>query len=1404
MSTLIPTASACYNLKLPPTEKDDRLNLNVRTGSASTLYNSFVFTFGGLTIGIDLNLLSVNEIVSYIQQKIVNYKSKNLGKYLSGELFYLNLIEKEWNRVIISENDPRPKPRLYHELCAINNRIYVFGGLRINDGYENQEITGDSSFKDFLIPCNDLWEFDLQTRKWTLLHNGEGYQTNPSIPKPKFCHKITTINSLSFVNRKDHYGLFIAGGKDANSDPIYENSVFDLVDGTYVGNEPIYLSSISRNDENEETKLNYIESVDKNNNINVNYYDSIIVNYIDEIEKKGLKRTEEEGIIVYTPVKQDLSETVNPLISFKIKKQIKHGKSLFLHGGMRTSGKEKIMSQTIPLNLKYPTGGFFGQNIIITGFLPNDFDISIFIFNRPTGKWSRLNVFCNHDYGSHRFWGGFVWHSHHKVVLIGNYLTSKTTSSIRYFSAMVTVSLPITNILASSELSVTRSSKSNLYNENENSSDEGNPKSTDDSSSTPEPLSEDEPMSLPPRKNSTRSRGSGKSSATISFSDYVHYAAPKANFTAIRSVFAPTAVALGRNAFDTFGDLISDFELISVNGDRVPVMLRLLMERWGRYFIRLLSKGYVESVQKFESQTDDDNRIGLVNKSSTSSSFSARNKLKSSVNVNLLSLSYDNDLVKEKADNTSSKLPGREPPHFRLPFQDNTVEHVTIPSLTESTDISRPPLAKAPSMVDPHQKSTTKRDSVSSFSSNNSLLMSQLLDIPPQLPLPMEPIPSVPATPISFKSTSRKNSSDLSSTRASIVHTLTTLRNIPSSKSPRESPFASPRASISGPSNTSTGHVDLFNSSFPNLKQPSEKPKVKSLETSPGSSDDSLLQAKDNTKKNMSNSMLITSLDLQDKDKRRPSYSSAKSDSLLTSDGTHGSLNMGGSSEFNSNSLLNFENKDIFKFTMEPSLIPRRLYLPFSTTTIRAFCEYLYTGQVGNRWLLTTALDNLVIAKFYEVPLLYDLVSEILFAIIGKKEKYVIKEGRKLKKTYLRLLKETNSEFDESLTFPLDEYEGLLDTVDDGYLDIALLKKTSNFNRNSSIISSKMKKTSSSPKKELTTDMEFKENSDDSVELANIYESANNNNSGSGFLNSSSFSNSGAENLKKHSKPSIHADSIKEDTTKTTEQGSRTLTLDQLVSSSMEVPNDAVIDDIFETAAIVADMKLILRSANSKNMNQILQDCKDELNTKIEEMKKIVEEMKEKNKQMENEKNEQTLNQKPELKPSMSSSSLASSRSFIGKMTSTEKTRSNSSFKNINLLTPFSKKSTDVNKNLEKRSTKLLKKEEKLQKEEEKRRLKESKTNPNKDLKGQTEKKEKKSLGLLSRSTKSDKASPAPSIMSATGKKHHSIFHIGHRKKEHDNSSSNSTKPKRSDSSNSLTSMGSKNSAHSKALSFLR
>ncbi|KAI5969888.1 MDS3 [Candida margitis] len=352
----------------------------------------------------------------------------------------------------------------------------------------------------------------------------------------------------------------------------------------------------------------------------------------------------------------------------------------------------------------------------------------------------------------------------------------------------------------------------------------------------------------------------------ITFDDYVHYAAPKSSN--IRAVFPPAAVTLGRNAFDRYGDQISDFEIISCNGDRIPVSMATLIDRWGKYFVSLLSKGYVSAVEDFESEKSQESKS------------------------------------KETLGKTHVDIP-----RFRIPFQEST-ESVGD---AYSDDTNRRSIWSMSTESQQSRNNSTnesqRKDSVPTFQ-HESLFID---DIPPQLPPPTEPIPAVPSSP-------RTSFRPGSSPRASLLNTLSVLRR------------------ISNDNGVGNDGYDI------------------------GSGDNG---GSGNNGGNSSN----------DGD-----------------DNGGGDNNTGDDEEEDDDyhPLFGFEEE---RFPLEPSLIPRKLYIPFSTNTVKAFCEFFYTGQVGNKWALApTLLDNLVIAKFYRVPLLYDLICEVLLDVIRRRESVLLKE----------------------------------------------------------------------------------------------------------------------------------------------------------------------------------------------------------------------------------------------------------------------------------------------------------------------------------------------------------------------------------------------------------------------------
>lgn len=143
---------------------------------------------------------------------------------------------------------------------------------------------------------------------------------------------------------------------------------------------------------------------------------------------------------------------------------------------------------------------------------------------------------------------------------------------------------------------------------------------------------------------------------------------------------------------------------------------------------------------------------------------------------------------------------------------------------------------------------------------------------------------------------------------------------------------------------------------------------------------------------------------------------------------------------------------------LDPLMIPRSLYLPWPTLTINAFAEFFYTGQINTKWLFApVALDLLVMAKTYEIPLLYSLVEEILYLLVGRKEEsfFVICYSliEKLKEKALKHLN-GDDEAAEKLLLTKNTYRSLLkvrsqlESTEYGFFNLCFLD---DINRNSSV-----------------------------------------------------------------------------------------------------------------------------------------------------------------------------------------------------------------------------------------------------------------------------------------------------------------------------------------------------------------
>lgn len=219
----LPSATSAGALDAPTRR---RYTLDCRTGAAVQLTRSNIFVHGGLTI--PLNLTHVNSvqiqkelILYFAKEKTTGSAFKRLSDWISSETFFLDLITRTWERVEATvEEESRSdddtdegnstttfKERLYHSMCFAGSCLYIFGGLIVSphSGYE-------------LIATNELWKLDLQAKKWSLISK------DPQITR-RFTH---SMHTLSEEDDSKDTKIVITGGLNNIDKPIHHIDIFNI------------------------------------------------------------------------------------------------------------------------------------------------------------------------------------------------------------------------------------------------------------------------------------------------------------------------------------------------------------------------------------------------------------------------------------------------------------------------------------------------------------------------------------------------------------------------------------------------------------------------------------------------------------------------------------------------------------------------------------------------------------------------------------------------------------------------------------------------------------------------------------------------------------------------------------------------------------------------------------------------------------------------------------------------------------------------------------------------------------------------------------------------------------------------------------------------------------------------
>lgn len=180
-----------------------------------------------------------------------------------------------------------------------------------------------------------------------------------------------------------------------------------------------------------------------------------------------------------------------------------------------------------------------------------------------------------------------------------------------------------------------------------------------------------------------------------------------------------------------------------------------------------------------------------------------------------------------------------------------------------------------------------------------------------------------------------------------------------------------------------------------------------------------------------------------------PSSSTSSSFSAVTS--PHGSVSSSKSLLSLSADEYTFHNPLSDQFDLDPLLIPRSLYIPWPTKTVKAFTEFFYTGKVNGQWnLAPTVLDLLIMSYLYEIPLLYDMITEVLYMLIGKKEETLKLTAENMMNGYMDMVQKFHNGDTEAVESSLamnENYQDLLqlkeslDNINNGFVDRHILEK---------------------------------------------------------------------------------------------------------------------------------------------------------------------------------------------------------------------------------------------------------------------------------------------------------------------------------------------------------------------------
>ncbi|VEU19529.1 DEKNAAC100031 [Brettanomyces naardenensis] len=1281
MESIDLSASRCYPVELPNLESPDaRLRLDCRTGASIEIFQSRLFTFGGITVVLDLPPeFTTKDIEAQIRlalQKDENNESYghpgHYNRYLSGEVFALSLIDHKWEHLSPKGNGGVcPEARMFHAMLVYDNYLYIGGGLRFG---------GSEGTKPEVL--NDLWRFDLLDCKWKCL-----FENGNSGMEPRYNHQfamMTSLQSVGFGLGAD-YGFVTVGGLDDQNRLYTGVSLCDLSKNTWFYRGETTLLEVGKSG----------EELLKSNLSDWQFVENSHSDSQEEGARRGYRASKnavllqnvsgfDQEMVCYDP--SPLPNQWEPLVEFRgsgcgIRQEI--GKA----GSNSSKDFNSPQSKNIPLRLAYPNMATFGENIIIAGFLPGEHHMSAFIRNLRSHKWMRLQIKCFHSPLSHRLCKGFVWDSHHVMIFIGEQSREKHTNappSAQFFNHYLFVPLSFSSTFGIESETIVEpipeEKQEGTKVDKLATSSTGVPAVASAASSSS--LSFVPPASLP---SSTTERN---------FVAYSNQIAPQLQVSSIKSIFPTVAVALSKNAFER-ADSFSDFEFVAADGTAVPVPITLCRRRWGKKFDSLLCEAYAWSYTDGQNPT----ALGVLHRETlrAGSSGSGGGQQRGTTDVRLSATaspyrmgsqssagspgsSRDEFSLRSRSSDTT--------PLFRYPFQSkdrfgSTNSPPKQPQQYSSLGMSRRSslnLTSLPTSV--NRRGSSPRRSIASiggesiptpsgsrrssmmaatggfgslglsgsgpvgrrnsaemiYSRNNSLSRRRSLGAPFSLGSPdlgLSPRRnSHRGSMLSRESTESLEGSDSGGSEPTFEGTAKRVL-------PTDSVHGTLPSSVRTQSNAASDSSSRI--PHPIRVSPSDLPPQPPMPTVDFRGDPLELPVPSLTRESAASQPATL----------RESFASLASASTLASS-TSAATGVSIASISTADPLdpsalpppapptphqrtpglasyISLEGAIAFPEPEEAAVdlgrIPRALRLPYARPSVRALAEYLYTGQVGSSWkIFPTATDLLLLAKRYDVPMLYNLVLESLFVVLARKEVQLLKDANRLKQDIgtFGLQERFGTAFGAGSA--IDRFSACLSKLDDGLMDRVLFKQASRVTRRASGGGSSTRqgstrqgltrqdttrKGSFAPLEEVSE--KVRENElEEKVRTSKVISPHSDTSSSSsteeshtvkttlGFLNEDVYETTDGDveaaiadaTLAKHFgermsvSSSVFAGEIPPNDAKSGSKSAKEWpTFKELVGNDAAPCSDTILDMLVEVGALINDMKLMLRAINAKDMS---------------------------------------------------------------------------------------------------------------------------------------------------------------------------------------------------------------------------